>query len=202
MILIGRYLSPFVRRVGVTLHLYNMPFEHRPMMVFGDDKDALRQYNPLTRVPALVLDDGETIVDSAAILDHLDQTVGPEQALIPSSGRARRNLLNLLGIATGAAEKAVLTVYEKRMRPEEKWHAPWVEMCSTQAKDGMEFVDQQFVGPWSAGEHLTQLDVSLVAYWQFIEIANPDLAAQIDCPNVKVLTARAMEMDAFQHTAP
>ena len=66
MILIGRYLSPFVRRVGATLYLYGLPFEHRPMMAFGDDKERLREWNPVTRVPALVVDDGEVLVDSAA----------------------------------------------------------------------------------------------------------------------------------------
>ena len=55
MILIGQYDSPFVRRVGIALTLYELPFEHRPWSTFGD-ADKLRPYNPLTRVPTLVLD--------------------------------------------------------------------------------------------------------------------------------------------------
>ena len=56
MILIGQYDSPFVRRVGIALTLYEMPFEHQPWSSFGD-ADKLRAVNPLGRVPTLVLDD-------------------------------------------------------------------------------------------------------------------------------------------------
>ena len=54
MILIGQFDSPFVRRVGVALTLYGMAFEHRPWSVFGD-AEAIAAYNPLRRVPTLVL---------------------------------------------------------------------------------------------------------------------------------------------------
>ena len=36
MILIGRYQSPFVRRVGIALHLHDLPFDHWPGSVFSD----------------------------------------------------------------------------------------------------------------------------------------------------------------------
>ena len=74
MILIGQYDSPFVRRVGIALTLYGIPFEHRPWSAFGD-ADKIRPYNPLTRVPTLVLDNGEVLIHSAAILDYIDYTV-------------------------------------------------------------------------------------------------------------------------------
>ena len=63
MILIGQYDSPFVRRVGIALTLYGMAFEHRPWSVFGDT-EKIRPYNPLVRVPTLVLDDGEVLIIS------------------------------------------------------------------------------------------------------------------------------------------
>ena len=70
MILVGQYDSPFVRRVAVTLHHYGMPFERQVLSVFADAA-AVRAVNPLGQVPALRLDDGETLFDSAAILDWL-----------------------------------------------------------------------------------------------------------------------------------
>ena len=63
MILIGQYDSPFVRRVGIALTLYGMLFEHKPWSTFGE-ADKIRPYNPLTRVPTLVLDDGEVLIGS------------------------------------------------------------------------------------------------------------------------------------------
>ncbi|MFT5776854.1 glutathione S-transferase N-terminal domain-containing protein, partial [Hyphomonas sp.] len=71
MILVGMYDSPFVRRVGIALRLYGIAYEHRAWSVFGDAMKIMA-YNPLVRVPTLVLDDGEALIDSAAILDALD----------------------------------------------------------------------------------------------------------------------------------
>lgn len=89
MILIGQYDSPFVRRVAVALVLYGFPYEHRPWSTFAD-ADQIAPFNPLRRVPVLVVDDGEPLIESAAILDHLDGLAGVERALIPHEGRARR----------------------------------------------------------------------------------------------------------------
>ena len=89
MILVGQYDSPFVRRVGVTLHLYEIPFTRNAISVFTDAGE-MAQINPLVRIPSLVLDSGETLIDSAAILDTLDEMVGPSRALTPASGAVRR----------------------------------------------------------------------------------------------------------------
>jgi glutathione S-transferase len=89
MMLIGMVDSPYVRRVAVTLHYYSLPFEHRDWSV-GRDFERIRRFNPLGRLPTLVLDDGTSLVESAAILDYLDELVGPERALLPGAGPVRR----------------------------------------------------------------------------------------------------------------
>ena len=112
MILIGQYDSPFVRRVAIALRLYAMAYEHRPWSTFAD-ADRIAQFNPLRRVPALILDSGEVLIDSAAILDHLDEDAGPSRALIAASGDRRRNALKVCALATGLADKAVSLIYEQ-----------------------------------------------------------------------------------------
>src|SRR5512143_707883 len=89
MFLIGQYDSPFVRRVAIAMRLYGLPFEHRPWSTFGD-ADKIAPFNPLRRVPTLVLDDGEALIESMAILDYLDELVGPSKAMIAESGPERR----------------------------------------------------------------------------------------------------------------
>ena len=98
MILIGQYDSPFVRRVAIALRLYGMPFEHRPWSTFGDG-DKIAPYNPLRRVPTLVLDSGEALIESTAILDYLDELVGPEKAMIAAKRRVRRRQLRICALA-------------------------------------------------------------------------------------------------------
>jgi glutathione S-transferase len=82
MILIGQYDSPFVRRVGIALVLYGLSFEHRPWSTFAD-AEKIRQYNPLIRVPTLVLRDGEVLMESHCILDYLDSLVPADRAMFP-----------------------------------------------------------------------------------------------------------------------
>src|ERR1044071_9790666 len=106
MILVGQYDSPYVRRVGVSLGVLGFAFEHDTRSVFGDF-DSMRTTNPLGRVPSLILADGTTLIDSAAILDWLDQRVGPERALLPPSGPARQEALQRIALATGTIDKVM-----------------------------------------------------------------------------------------------
>ncbi len=117
MILIGQYNSSFVRRVGIALTLYGLPFEHRPWSVFGD-ADKIRAYNPLVRVPTLVLDDGEVLIESHSILDYLDSLVPADQAMFPRAEPARHQALKVAALATGLADKAVSLFYEQRLHKE------------------------------------------------------------------------------------
>jgi glutathione S-transferase len=78
---------------------------HRVAATFGD-ADLIAPYNPLRRVPTLVLDDGGVLIESGAILDYLDDLVGPSRALIAESGEeARRRALKVCALATALADK-------------------------------------------------------------------------------------------------
>ena len=84
--LIGQYDSPFVRRVGIALTHAGIGFVHLPWSVFGDAK-PLHGLNPVMRVPTLVLEDGQVLVDSHAMLDHIDRRSGV--AMRPEGGAER-----------------------------------------------------------------------------------------------------------------
>ncbi len=116
MILVGQYDSPFVRRVAVAPNILGLGYGHRPWSTFGD-ADRLATLNPLRRVPVLVLDDGEVLIESAAILDHLDETAGGVR-LIAASGPARRAMLRICPLATGLCAKRVSLLYERLLQDE------------------------------------------------------------------------------------
>jgi glutathione S-transferase len=69
-VLYGRHASPFVRRAAVTLRLHDIEYRHEPLMPLGPDKRKPAQFNPIARVPALRLADGEMLIDSAVIRDQ------------------------------------------------------------------------------------------------------------------------------------
>ncbi|MEK6807103.1 MAG: glutathione S-transferase family protein [Pseudomonadota bacterium] len=199
MILIGMFDSPFVRRVAVSMKLLGMDYDHRNWSV-GRDQAQIRQYNPLGRVPTLVLDDGEALVESAAILDYLDETVGPERALLPARGPVRRRGLKLMSIASGAAEKAVTQVYENVFRPAEKRHEPWVQRCREQTEGALAELDHACAAlpkdGWLLGERMTQADITVVCAFTFIrEAAGTDTAR---FPALSALAARCEAMTEFR----
>jgi hypothetical protein len=78
--------------------------EHRAGIVSNIETKG----NPLRRVPTLVLDSGEALIESTAILDYLDELIGPERAMIAEHGPARRHALKVCALATGLGDKAVI----------------------------------------------------------------------------------------------
>src|SRR4051794_26743948 len=98
MKLVGMFDSPYVRRVAISMRLLGIDFEHASWSI-GKDQAEVAKLNPLGTVPILVLDDGEALVESAMILDYLDDRVGPTRALVPASGEARRKVLAFVTLA-------------------------------------------------------------------------------------------------------
>ena len=202
MILIGRHLSPFVRRVAAVLEHYGIEFEHRPLRAGGEEQDIVRQSSPLGRVPVLILDNGDVLSDSALILDYLDTLAPPDARLMPNGSEEDRfRFRNALSIATGAAEKSI-SVYSELARPEDRRHPPLLANASRQVKDGFEWLEARVAGTWMWSETMTHLDVSTVCFWEFVRIGTPDLFATLDCPRIADIVARAGQLDAFRKTAP
>jgi glutathione S-transferase len=201
MMLIGMFDSPFVRRVAVSMTLLDIPFEHRNWSV-GKDFEAIRRYNPLGRVPTLVLDDGESLMESSAILDYVDELVGAGRALLPPAGAERRAALRLMSIASGAAEKGVLQVYEKAFRPEDKRHPPWVERCATQMHAGLAELERaavQATEGWLVGSHITQADITATCVFSFVSQAlGADRGVPSKYPRLGAQSRRCEAMPAFQ----
>ena len=198
MQLIGQYDSPFVRRVGIALTLNELPFEHLPWAGFGD-VDKIARVNPLRRVPTLVMEDGEVLVDSAAILDCLDHVVGPDRALIAATGPDRREALRVCALAAGVADKAVSLVYEVafRDRPAEVW----VSRCRAQVCETLALLDRQRAGRppdgWF-GPGLTHADIMLATMLRFASEALPALVALGDYPALAAHSARCEALPVFK----
>lgn len=200
MILLGRYLSPYTRRVAVSLKLLDMPFEHRPITAWHN-LDEVRQYNPAGRIPALILDDGEVIFDSSAILDHLDHLAGPGRALLPFDEPQRRADLRLLAVALGAMDKAAAARYELVMRPPETLHQPWLDHNLGQVRSGLRWLEGHFAGA-PEGAAPGQTVITTVVLYDFLGIALPDRLDMGDFAALAALSRRWNRVGAFAETHP
>lgn len=197
MILIGRYLSPFVRRVAATLQWMEIPYEHRSLSP-ANDADAIRSYNPMVKVPALVLDDGEILVESGAILDSVLETV-PNQTLLPASGKARRQVLQNCGAMTSALDKAVAAMYEKTKRPAEKIHQPFLDQLIAQAQAGADQVNGRIAdGQFQGIKNPTLADITAAVGYTFINFVLPDVVNPEKQPALAALAAEFEKTDAFK----
>lgn len=198
MILIGQYDSSFVRRVGIALRLYGMPFEHRPWSVFGD-ADKIAALNPLTRVPTLVLDDGEVLVDSLTILDHLDELAGPDRTMHPRSGAARRQSLRIATLAAGIADKTVSLFYERRLH--DAVSATWEERCLKQIRGTLAALEadrEGRSGPYWFGDQIGHADIAVAASLRHMRDSHPDLADLGDYPALAAHCERLEAMPVFR----
>ncbi|SDR22237.1 glutathione S-transferase [Rhizobiales bacterium GAS113] len=198
MILVGQYDSPFVRRVAISLRVLGLPYEHDTRSVFGDF-DAMLKVNPVGRIPSLILDDGEVLVDSAAILDHLDQSVGPERALLPLQGDGRRRALRLMALATGGIEKIGASVYERLVRPSACRWPDWIERCVAQ---GMGAVAALEAEPWPAEARIDQPRITTACLVRYVKMTSPELMPQGRFPRLDALSSLCEARPEFQATFP
>ncbi len=201
MRLIGIYLSPFVRRVAVSLSILRLPFESDDVFVFGE-RDVVRSYNPLVRIPILALDDGENLVESAAILDEIDQMVSPEQRLTPSDGPLRRRVVQTTAMALACAEKAQWAFYEDRVRPAEKVHTPWIEHNDDQVLGGFEHLNRVAAtmsdDGWIAGTpNISQADVTTAIAYTFANLSRPHLQLATRFSQLSRFAERCENLPAF-----
>jgi len=200
MQLIGRTLSPFVRRTAIVLKLLELPYEQVGLST-ADDTAEIAKINPVVRVPSLVLDGGETLIDSNAIIDHLLEVGDPEHRLLPASGAERRAVLRLIAIGHGVMEKGVSSSYERNRRPKEKVFDGWVKQVESQVSGGLAALNHAASnGDWLYGDHLTLADITAVVAYDFTAIGAPYLLKDNPYPALAALTQRCNEQAAFADT--
>jgi len=198
LILIGQYDSPFVRRVGIALTLYGLPFQHRPWSIFAD-ADKIRPYNPLVRVPTLVLDDGEVLIESHSILDYLDSLVPADRKLYPFTEPARHRALKIAALATGLADKSVSLFYEMRLHGQVS--DVWVNRCRAQIAGVLVALEADRArrgGAYWFGDRIGHADIAVTAALSFLSEVHPSLIGLVDFPALGAHVGRLEALPAFE----
>ena len=202
MLLIGVNRSPYTRRVAITLTAYGVAYEQKCVSGFGE-LEEVRAANPLGRIPALVLDGRETLVDSGAIIDHLDEVYGGDRPLTPASGVDRRAVLKVAAIMMGACDKALQAAYHRNHRPVEKRHQPWVDDCTAQAVSALAAIDAM-ADPAARHVLLGRLTQANITPFVAERLARFGFSIDRDAqfPRLRALTRKLAEEPAFRSTEP
>jgi glutathione S-transferase len=174
MILVGQYDSPFVRRIAIALHHYEKPFERKILSTFKDFEEMLR-IHPLGTVPSLILDDGEVLFDSRAIIDYLDGIALPERALAPTQEPDRRTVLRIEAIGIGVAEKLHARALEYSRRAPGTSDPNWRQRLDQQIASGLDWLERLGSNPWLFGDRFTRADLAVAIAVQYLMRVVPHL---------------------------
>ncbi|HEY5956732.1 MAG TPA: glutathione S-transferase family protein [Polyangiaceae bacterium] len=203
MKLIGQFDSPFVRRVGIAMRLYQLEFEHLPYSVFRD-AEKIAQYNPLRRVPTLVEDDGSVLTESFVCLEYLDERMAvahgekSERLLLPRSGRRRLEGLRICALCTGVCDKAVSLAYEREIR--ESRSAVWTERCTKQVFETLECLEserQKRTEQFLLGSTISHADIALSCAFTFVTNAHPGLLSMSRFSQIRAHAKHCESMPEF-----
>ena len=201
MKLVGPYISGFTRRTAITMKLLGIPFEHLDFNAYTQ-KEEVRRYSPMGKVPALVLDNGETLIDSAGIIDVLHEMAGPRKALMPPSGAPRLKALQLLGIGMNIYPK-LSSLYDETLRPKEHQLQSVFEGLAEQAIIGLSLLEAQTGNGWYVNNTLGQADImTVVCYQASAGLILPDHVNAKNFPRLAALAERSMNINAFASTVP
>lgn len=201
MKLIGALASPFVRKVRIVMAEKKIDYQ----LVLEDvwsEMTTIRDYNPLGKIPCLVMEDGEAVFDSRVICEYLD-TLTPVGKLIPPSGRERAEVRCWEALADGVAEAGILVRLEERLRDPEQRSEKWVARQKLKIVDGVAAIASGLgEKPWCASNHLTLADIAVACALGWLSFRLPEIDWRESHPNLAKHYDKLMQRQSFLDTVP
>jgi glutathione S-transferase len=104
----------------------------------GPQGPELTGANPLGKIPVLVLDDGNSVFDSRAIMQYLNREAGG--ALYPRNAAKRLEAERMEALADGICDCLLAHVYERRYRPAENVQQSWLDLQWSKAERALDWL--------------------------------------------------------------
>jgi len=200
MKLIGSLTSPYVRKVRVVMAEKKLDYKLELENVWSADTQ-IQKYNPLGKVPCLVMEDGGALFDSRVIVEYLD-TLSPVARLLPQSGRERAAVKCWEAIADGVLDACVIVVKEKQ-RPEAQRSADWIARQYGKLEASLDAMDK------SLGEHAycmginySLADIAVGCALGYLDLRFPDLDWRSNHANLARHYDKLSARQSFIDTAP
>lgn len=198
MQLIGLLDSPFVRRVAISMLTLRVPFDHHAISVFRGF-EAFHAINPVVKAPTLVGDDGTVLMDSSLILQYVEATT-TAPSLLPPDPAALLKDLRIIGLALAACEKTAQMVYERGLRPAEKYHQPWIDRVSGQLLAAFAQLERETAArafDARSCRSLGQAGITTAVAWHFSLQLLPEVVPASAHPALVSLSSQAEKLPEF-----
>lgn len=192
--------SPFVRKVIILAmeRGLNDQLERIPTNPFSEDS-GLRSVNPISKIPALELDNGQVLIESTLICEYLD---GLHQGakLFPSDD-TRSDVLNRTALADGLVGAGIACRVEKEMRPADLF---WQDYFDRHMKSmlGAIRVLENDAGKYTSGDDFNIADLSLACAFGWVDFRFPDAGWRGDCPALADWFETFSDRPSMQQTMP
>lgn len=201
MKLIGSLASPYVRKARVVLAEKKIDYQFVLEDVWSPDT-TIHTFNPIGKVPCLVMEDGEAVFDSRVICEYVD-TLSPVGRLIPQSGRERVEVRCWEALADGMLDAAVLIRLETTQREQAQRSETWVARQRRKIEEGLVAMSQGLAGkPWCANNHYSLADVAVGCALGYLDFRMPELEWREKYPNIDKHFAKLSQRQSFIDTIP
>jgi glutathione S-transferase len=199
MKLVGMLDSPFVRRLAITMRMLGIDYEHESRSVVAG-YESFKDVNPLAKVPTLVLDDGEMMIESSLIINHVEALAG--RSLMPDGIDQQRRAYQVIAVALLGMEKIAHRIYETKMRPEEYQYGPWLDRILEQIAASFDWLEEAVSGidgdGWFFGDEVSQADISTAVAWRFLQFSAPSEAKADQRPALVAFGKKAEALPEFE----
>lgn len=200
MKLIASLTSPYVRKIRIVLAEKKIDCD----LVLDSpwvEGNQVSAFNPLGKIPVLVLDDGSTLYDSRVIAEYLD-TVAPNNRLIPASGRERISVKRWEALADGVLDAAVAAFLESK-RPDGERSPSWLERQRGKVNQALKVMsDDLGEQAWCHGNSLSLADIAVGCALGYVSFRLGDIRWGEQYPNLSQFYEKLMQRPAFAETAP
>ncbi len=200
MKLVGSLTSPYVRKVRIVLAENNIGYDF-DVDIPWNVGSHVSDYNPLGKVPVLILDDGTALFDSRVIVEYLDRT-SSTLCLIPESNRDRIMVKRWEALADGICDAAA-TIFLERKRPDALQSLEWIARQQKKVALGLEAAARELSDKkWCEGNAYTLADIALCCALSFLVFRFPEIEWRNTFPNLANLADTLEGRASFMETVP
>lgn len=200
MKLIGIQTSPYVRKTRIALIEKKIDYEFIVTDLMSPDNIAI-QFNPLGKVPCLVMDDGKTLYDSSVIVDYLDTTT-PINKLLPDSNLERADVKCWEALADGIMDAAILVRLESK-RPAQQRSPEWIQLQTGKVLSGLKSLSSRLGNnTFCHGNTFSLADIAVGCALGWLEFRFPELEWRKKYINLAQFLDRLSSRPSFIETKP